>query len=86
MQETLVRFLGQEDPLEKPMATHSGILAWRISIDRRAWRTTVHEVTESDTTERLKYKTLAEKIGCTLTTEDLTANSQLLQEIDILGD
>ena len=27
MQETLVRFLGQEDPLEKGYATHSGILA-----------------------------------------------------------
>ena len=30
MQETQVQFLGQEDPLEKEMATHSGILAWRI--------------------------------------------------------
>ena len=30
MQETLVQFLGQEDPLEKGMATHSSILAWRI--------------------------------------------------------
>ena len=30
MQETRVRSLGQEDPLEKGMATHSGILAWRI--------------------------------------------------------
>ena len=30
MQETLVRSLGQEDPLEKGMATHSSILAWRI--------------------------------------------------------
>ena len=30
MQETRVRFLGQEDPLEKEMATHSNILAWRI--------------------------------------------------------
>ena len=31
MQETRVRFLDQEDPLEKEMATHSSILAWRIS-------------------------------------------------------
>ena len=31
MQETWVRSLGQEDPLEKEMATHSSILAWRIS-------------------------------------------------------
>ena len=30
-QETWVRSLGQEDPLEKEMATHSSILAWRIS-------------------------------------------------------
>ena len=30
MQETPVRFLGQEDPLEKGLATHSSILAWRI--------------------------------------------------------
>ena len=30
MQETGVWFLGREDPLEKEMATHSGILAWRI--------------------------------------------------------
>ena len=30
MQETQIRFLGQEDPLEKEMATHSSVLAWRI--------------------------------------------------------
>ena len=30
MQETHVRSLGQEDPLEDGMATHSSILAWRI--------------------------------------------------------
>ena len=30
MQETWVRFLDQEDPLEREMVTHSGILAWRI--------------------------------------------------------
>ena len=31
MQETQVQFLGQEDPLEKEMASHSSILAWKIS-------------------------------------------------------
>ena len=31
MQETQVRSLGQEDPLEKEMSTHSNILAWRIA-------------------------------------------------------
>ena len=30
VQETQVRFLGRKDPLEKEMATHSSILAWRI--------------------------------------------------------
>ena len=31
MQETWVQSLGQEDPLEKKMATHSSFLAWKIS-------------------------------------------------------
>ena len=42
MQETWVQFLGQKDPPEKEMATHSRILAWRIPVDRGAWRATVH--------------------------------------------
>ena len=32
MQETWVWFLGQEDPLDKEMATHSSIFAWRITL------------------------------------------------------
>jgi len=47
MQETWVRSLGQEDPLEKGMATDSSILAWRIPMDRGACRATVHEVAKS---------------------------------------
>ena len=43
MQETWVRSLGQEDPLEKEMATHSSILAGK-SCGRKAWRATVHGV------------------------------------------
>ena len=42
MWETWVRFLGWGDPLEEGMATRSSILAWRIPMDRGAWRTTVH--------------------------------------------
>ena len=45
-QETWVRSLGWEDPLEEGMATHSNILAWRIPKDRGAWRATVHGVAE----------------------------------------
>ena len=37
MQETQVRSLGQADPLEAGMATHSSVLAWRIPMDRGAW-------------------------------------------------
>ena len=47
MQETLVQFLGWEDPLEEDMATHSSILAWRMPMDRGAWWATVHEVAKS---------------------------------------
>ena len=36
MQETWVPFLDQEDPLEKEMATHPSILAWRIPWTREA--------------------------------------------------
>ena len=44
MGETQVQFLGQEDPLEEGMATHSRILAWRIPMDRGAWWAAVHGV------------------------------------------
>ena len=50
MQETPVQYLGQEDPLQKEMATHSSILAWEENpMDRGAWRATVHEVTKVQT-------------------------------------
>ena len=47
VQETRVRSLGWEDPLEKEMATHSSILAWKNLMDRGAWWTVVHGVTKS---------------------------------------
>ena len=48
MQEACFQSLGCEDPLEKGMATHSSILAWRIS-KTETWRATVHGVTKSQT-------------------------------------
>ena len=47
VQETLVRSLGQEDALEEGMTTHPSILAWRIPIDRAAWKATVQRVARS---------------------------------------
>ena len=49
MRETWAQSLDWEDPLEEGMATHSWILAWRIPMDRGAWKATVHGVTKSRT-------------------------------------
>ena len=49
MQETWVQSLGWEDPLEKGMATHSGILAWRIPRTEEPVWATVHGVTKIQT-------------------------------------
>ena len=46
VRETWVQSLGWEDLLEKGMATHSSILAWRIPMDRGAWWATVPGVTK----------------------------------------
>ena len=45
MQESLVQLLGQEDSLEKEMATHSSILAWKIPMDRGIRKSIIHGVT-----------------------------------------
>ena len=50
MQETQVQFLGWEDPLEKEMATHSSILAWRILWTEKPGRLQSMGSQESDTT------------------------------------
>ena len=49
MQETLVRFLGQEDPLEKGTATHSSTPAWRILWTEEPGVLQVHRVAKSQT-------------------------------------
>ena len=47
MQEMWVQSLGQEDPLEEEMATHSSILARKIPWTREAWWATVPGVAKS---------------------------------------
>ena len=49
MRETWVQSLGLEDPLENEMATHSSILAWKISWIEGLGRATVHGVAKSRT-------------------------------------
>ena len=51
MQETWVRSLDWEDPLEKEMATHSSVLAWRIPRTAEPGGLLVMGHTESDMTE-----------------------------------
>ena len=46
-----VQSLGQEQPLEKEMATHLSILSWEYPRDRGAWWATVLGVAKSQTTE-----------------------------------
>ena len=55
MQETWVRSLGQEDPLEKEMATHSSILAGESHGRRSLVGYSPWGRKESDTTERLHF-------------------------------
>ena len=66
MQEIWVQFLGQEDPLEKELATHSSILAWRIPMDSGAWQTTVHRAARVG--HDLATKPLQPYIHITITT------------------
>ena len=49
MQETIVLSLDQEDPLEEALATHSSILAWKISMGRETWQATVLGVVKRQT-------------------------------------
>ena len=55
MRETRVQFLGQEDLLEKEMATHSSIPAWKIPWMEKPVGYSPWGHKESDTTERLDF-------------------------------
>ena len=63
LQETRVHSLGQEDPLEEEMATHSSILAWRIPWTEEPGRAP-WGCKQLDTTERLTHSlTTAQETG-----------------------
>ena len=47
IQETQIQSLGWEDPLEKEMAIHSSVLAWKNPMKGRAWQATVHEILQA---------------------------------------
>ena len=49
MQEILVRSLDWEDPLEKELATHSSILAWKIPRTEEPWPARVHGIAKGHT-------------------------------------
>ena len=59
IQEMQVWSLGQEDPLEKEMATHSSILAWEIPWTKESGGLQSMGHKESDTTEQLNKSTIA---------------------------
>ena len=63
MQETWVPLLGQEDPLEKEMVTHSSILAWEIPWTEDVGGLQSMGSQELDTTERLNNKNNRQNTG-----------------------
>ena len=63
MQETRVQSLNQEDPLEKDMATHSGIFAWRIPWAEESEDYSPQGHRELDMTERLSMYELQLRQG-----------------------
>ena len=72
VQETQVQFLGQEDPLEKEMATHSSILAWEIS-----WTEEPGELQSSQSVSSVAqlFPTLCDPMDCS--TPGLPVHHQL---------
>ena len=59
MQETQVQSLGREDPLEKGMAIHSNILAWRVLWTEELGRLQSVESQRRDTTEQVALSLFA---------------------------
>ena len=70
MQETWVQSLGQEDPLEEEMTTHSSILAWRIPWTEEPGGYSPQGHKESDTTEHARMHTHIPVVGSRVTRKD----------------
>ena len=67
VQETWVQSLGQEDPLEKEMATHSSIIAWRIpGTEEPGGGYSPRDCKESDTAVWLTFTSLTQDTLLTL--------------------
>ena len=69
MQETQVRSLGRKDPLEKEMATHASILAWRIPRTEEPGRLQSMQSQESDMTSQLERER-EDGVECAAVTSD----------------
>ena len=88
MQETWVHFMGQEDPLEKEMKTHSRTFAWRIPWKRSLAGYSPWSCKESDTTEWLNHHhaptSNAEEAEVEWFYEDLQDLLELTSQKDVL--
>ena len=80
VQETWARFLGGEDPLEEGMATHSGILAWRIPRTEEPGRLQSTGSQESDMTE---HSIDHDALICRTVTKTENKYKRVEQEVDI---
>ena len=71
MQETQVPSLGREDPLEKGMATHSGILAWRMPWTEEPMGSQRVDMTEWPTLSLSHRCVCAEYVSCSVMPDSL---------------
>ena len=77
--------MGWEDPLEEGMATHSSILAWRMSMNREDWQAIVHGVAKSQTRlgDQVQHSTRTMR-GASLVAQMLK-NLPAMQETQVLS-
>ena len=73
IQDTQVQSLGQADPLEEGVATHSSILSWKIS-DRGVWQATAHKDAKSQTRRKQPSRHTRSSQGLTCTCRSSSYN------------